>query len=103
VRRHLLRLDRPAMDEAITILQNRGNRLDMLRIRAFPFHQDVPDFIAEHEFVFLVEQNRDAQLRSLIVNKRGVDPIRSCRSCTTTAPRSRRDSSPGRSGRIWMR
>src|SRR5262249_46654053 len=66
----------PAMDEAIVMLQERGNRLDMLRVRAFPFHQDVPDFIAEHEFVFLVEQNRDAQLRSLIVNECGVDPIR---------------------------
>jgi 2-oxoglutarate/2-oxoacid ferredoxin oxidoreductase subunit alpha len=36
----------------------------------------VPDFIAEHEFVFLVEQNRDAQLRSLIVNECGIDPLR---------------------------
>src|SRR5712671_5330917 len=66
----------PAMDEAIVMLQERGNRLDMLRVRAFPFHQDVADFIAEHEFVFLVEQNRDAQLRSLIVNECGVDPLR---------------------------
>jgi 2-oxoglutarate ferredoxin oxidoreductase subunit alpha len=66
----------PAMDEAIVMLQERGNRLDMLRIRAFPFHHDVPDFIAEHDFVFLVEQNRDAQLRSLIVNECGVDPVR---------------------------
>jgi 2-oxoglutarate/2-oxoacid ferredoxin oxidoreductase subunit alpha len=64
------------MDEAIVMLQERGNRLDMLRIRAFPFHHDVPDFIAEHDFVFLVEQNRDAQLRSLIVNECGVDPVR---------------------------
>ena len=66
----------PAMDEALAMLQERGNRLDMLRIRAFPFHQDVPDFIAEHEFVFLVEQNRDAQLRSLIVNECRIDPMR---------------------------
>jgi len=66
----------PAMDEAIVMLQERGNRLDMLRVRAFPFHQDVADFIAEHEFVFLVEQNRDAQLRSLIVNECGIDPLR---------------------------
>ena len=35
-----------------------------------------PDFIAEHDFVFLVEQNRDAQLRSLIVNECGIDPVR---------------------------
>jgi 2-oxoglutarate/2-oxoacid ferredoxin oxidoreductase subunit alpha len=66
----------PAMDEAILMLQERGHRLDMLRVRAFPFHQDVPDFIAEHEFVFLVEQNRDAQLRSLIVNECRIDPMR---------------------------
>jgi 2-oxoglutarate/2-oxoacid ferredoxin oxidoreductase subunit alpha len=66
----------PAMDEAILMLQDRGHRLDMLRVRAFPFHQDVADFIAEHEFVFLVEQNRDAQMRSLIVNECGIDPMR---------------------------
>ena len=65
-----------AMDEAITMLEARGNRLDMLRIRAFPFHQDVAEFIAAHEFVFLVEQNRDAQMRSLIVNECGIDPAR---------------------------
>jgi 2-oxoglutarate ferredoxin oxidoreductase subunit alpha len=66
----------PAMDEAIEMLTARGNRLDMLRIRAFPFHQDVPDFIAAHDSVFVVEQNRDAQLRSLIVNECALDPVR---------------------------
>ena len=66
----------PAMDEAILMLQERSHRLDMLRIRAFPFHQDVADFIAEHEFVFLVEQNRDAQMRSLVVNECGIDPMK---------------------------
>ncbi|MGP0089609.1 MAG: 2-oxoacid:acceptor oxidoreductase subunit alpha [Xanthobacteraceae bacterium] len=66
----------PAMDEAIGMLEARGLSLDMLRVRAFPFHKDVPDFIAEHEFVFVVEQNRDAQLRMLIVNECGVDPAR---------------------------
>jgi 2-oxoglutarate/2-oxoacid ferredoxin oxidoreductase subunit alpha len=66
----------PAMDEAIAMLEDRGNRLDMLRVRAFPFHQDVAEFIVEHDFVFLVEQNRDAQLRSLIVNECGIDPVR---------------------------
>ena len=66
----------PAMDEAITMLEGRDNRLDTLRVRAFPFHHDVPEFIAEHDFVFLVEQNRDAQLRSLIVNECGIDPVR---------------------------
>jgi 2-oxoglutarate ferredoxin oxidoreductase subunit alpha len=66
----------PAMDEAITVLEDRGHRLDMLRVRAFPFHQDVTEFVVEHDFVFLVEQNRDAQLRTLIVNECGIDPVR---------------------------
>jgi 2-oxoglutarate ferredoxin oxidoreductase subunit alpha len=66
----------PAMDEAIAMLEDSGNRLDTLRVRAFPFHQDVTEFIIEHDFVFLVEQNRDGQLRSLIVNECGIDPVR---------------------------
>jgi 2-oxoglutarate ferredoxin oxidoreductase subunit alpha len=66
----------PAMDEAIGILKARGNHLDMLRVRAFPFHHTVDDFIADHDFVFVVEQNRDAQLRSLVVNECGIDPAR---------------------------
>jgi 2-oxoglutarate ferredoxin oxidoreductase subunit alpha len=64
------------MDEAIDLLRTRDHRLDILRVRAFPFHQDVPDFIADHDFVFVVEQNRDAQLRMLIVNECGIDPVR---------------------------
>jgi 2-oxoglutarate/2-oxoacid ferredoxin oxidoreductase subunit alpha len=66
----------PAMDEAIELLEARGNRLDMLRVRAFPFHQDVTEFIIEHDFVFVVEQNRDSQLRTLIMNECGIDPVR---------------------------
>jgi 2-oxoglutarate ferredoxin oxidoreductase subunit alpha len=66
----------PAMDEAIGMLNADGNHLDMLRVRAFPFHHSVEDFIADHDFVFVVEQNRDAQLRTLIVNECGVDPAR---------------------------
>ncbi|MEA2952597.1 MAG: 2-oxoglutarate/2-oxoacid ferredoxin oxidoreductase subunit alpha [Alphaproteobacteria bacterium] len=66
----------PAMDEAIDVLTAQGNHLDRLRIRAFPFHHTVDDFIADHDFVFVVEQNRDAQMRSLIVNECGIDPAR---------------------------
>jgi 2-oxoglutarate/2-oxoacid ferredoxin oxidoreductase subunit alpha len=66
----------PAMDEAIVELSERGHRLDMLRVRAFPFHQDVSDFVADHDFVFVVEQNRDAQLRLLLVNELSLDPVR---------------------------
>ncbi len=66
----------PAMDEAIEILGRDGHRLDMLRVRAFPFHNDVADFVTDHDFVFVVEQNRDAQLRALMVNECGLDPVR---------------------------
>src|SRR5438128_506662 len=66
----------PAMDEAIDILAEGDNHLDMLRVRAFPFHNDVADFVTDHDFVFLVEQNRDAQLRTLMINECGLDPVR---------------------------
>jgi 2-oxoglutarate ferredoxin oxidoreductase subunit alpha len=66
----------PAMHEAAEILAKHGHALDLMRVRAFPFHQDVASFIADHDFVFVVEQNRDAQLRSLIVNELDIDPVR---------------------------
>ncbi len=66
----------PAMDEASQMLEARGQHLDRLRVRAFPFHSSVSSFIADHDFVFVVEQNRDAQMRSLIVNECGIDPVR---------------------------
>ena len=66
----------PAMDEAIDMLEGARQPSRLLRVRAFPFHHTVDDFIADHDFVFVVEQNRDAQLRSLIVNECGIDPVR---------------------------
>ena len=66
----------PAMDEAIHMIEARGHALDRMRVRAFPFHSSVTSFVAEHDFVFVVEQNRDAQLRSLIVNECSIDPVR---------------------------
>jgi len=66
----------PAMDEALEQLQAAGRDLDALRIRAFPFSDAVADFIADHDLVFVVEQNRDAQLRALLVNELGVDPAK---------------------------
>jgi 2-oxoglutarate ferredoxin oxidoreductase subunit alpha len=66
----------PAMDEAIGMIEARGHALDRMRIRAFPFHSSVNSFVADHDFVFVVEQNRDAQLRSLIVNECSIDPVR---------------------------
>jgi 2-oxoglutarate ferredoxin oxidoreductase subunit alpha len=66
----------PAMDEAIAMIEGRGHALDRMRIRAFPFHSSVNSFVSDHDFVFVVEQNRDAQLRSLVVNECGIDPVR---------------------------
>src|ERR1700757_2465504 len=66
----------PAMDEAIHMIEARGHAVDRLRVRAFPFHSSVTSFVADHDFVFIVEQNRDGPLRSLIVNECGIDPIR---------------------------
>jgi len=57
----------PAVQEALDILAEEKVQLDALRIRAFPFNKDVDAFIAQHEKVFVVEQNRDAQLRSLLM------------------------------------
>jgi 2-oxoglutarate ferredoxin oxidoreductase subunit alpha len=64
----------PAMHEALEHLQGEGMQIDALRVRGFPFADEVFDFIREHDLVFVVEQNRDAQLRTLLVNEGGVDP-----------------------------
>src|SRR5579883_1496918 len=64
------------MEEALQALAARGIPLDTLRIRAFPFHDEVLDFIAAHERVFVVEQNRDAQLRTLLVTEGEIDPAK---------------------------
>jgi len=66
----------PAMDETLAGLEARGLHVDALRVRAFPFPGEVFDFIAHHDLVFVVEQNRDAQLRALLINEGGVDPAR---------------------------
>ncbi len=65
-----------AMREALAALEGQGIHLDALRVRGFPFAKEVLDFIASHEQVFVVEQNRDAQLRTLIVTEGGVDPAK---------------------------
>jgi 2-oxoglutarate ferredoxin oxidoreductase subunit alpha len=66
----------PAMNEADEILAEQGVHLDLLRVRGFPFSNDVKAFIAAHEQVFVVEQNRDGQLRMLLVNELEIDPAK---------------------------
>ena len=64
----------PAMNEALDVLDAADIHLDAMRLRAFPFPPSVAQFIAAHDKVFVVEQNRDAQMHSLLVNELDVDP-----------------------------
>lgn len=57
--------------EAMDIMEAEGIEIDSMRITAFPFNETVEDFIASHEYVFVIEQNRDAQFRSLLMNELG--------------------------------
>ncbi len=60
--------------EALDLLRSEGISLDAMRLRAFPFSEEVEKFIDAHEKVFVVEQNRDAQLRTLLVNELEINP-----------------------------
>jgi 2-oxoglutarate ferredoxin oxidoreductase subunit alpha len=66
----------PAMSEAFDALHAQGLHVDLMRIRAFPFSEPVDRFIAEHDSVFVIEQNRDAQLRTMLMTEQEVDPAR---------------------------
>jgi 2-oxoglutarate ferredoxin oxidoreductase subunit alpha len=63
-----------AMDEALVLLETESMPIDSLRVRAFPFHHDVIDFVNSHEHTFVVEQNRDGQLRTLLVAEGMISP-----------------------------
>ncbi|HEX4333023.1 MAG TPA: 2-oxoacid:acceptor oxidoreductase subunit alpha [Usitatibacter sp.] len=58
-----------AMDEALQFLGDEAMHVDALRVRAFPFQDEVLDFVNGHDHVFVVEQNRDGQLRTLLVSE----------------------------------
>lgn len=61
-------------EEAIDILKAEGVQLDAIRIKSFPFNATVEDFIHSHDKVFVVEQNRDAQMRSLLMIELSINP-----------------------------
>ncbi len=66
----------PAMQEALDVLSERGIHVNALRVRGFPFPDEIADFVASHPWVFVIEQNRDAQLKTLLVNEARVNPAR---------------------------
>jgi 2-oxoglutarate ferredoxin oxidoreductase subunit alpha len=61
-------------EEAIDILREQEVVMDAMRIRAFPFNEEVAQFIEDHEVVYVIEQNRDAQMRSLLINELEINP-----------------------------
>jgi 2-oxoglutarate ferredoxin oxidoreductase subunit alpha len=61
-----------AVREALDVLAEQGVVADFMRVRGFPFNETVQAFLEEHDFCFVVEQNRDAQLRSLLILETGV-------------------------------
>ena len=65
-----------AVREALDLLAARGVRLNYMRVRGFPFGEEVEKFLAEHRSVYVVEQNRDAQLKSLLTLETRIDKAR---------------------------
>ena len=64
------------MGEALDRLSDDGIQLDTMRLRAFPFNETVRTFIEKHDILFVAEQNRDAQMRTLLINELEIDPAR---------------------------
>jgi 2-oxoglutarate ferredoxin oxidoreductase subunit alpha len=65
-----------AVHEAAHLLEEKDIIVDVMRVRGFPFPPAVRAFLDEHDICFVVEQNRDAQLRSLLVLETGVSSAR---------------------------
>jgi len=62
-----------AVREALDVIASRGVHLDYMRVRGFPFSEEVEKFLADHEIIYVVEQNRDAQFKSLLTLETRVD------------------------------
>ncbi len=65
-----------AAEEAMDILNRQGKPVDAIRIKSFPFNKTVEDFIASHKRVFVIEQNRDAQMKTLLMVELQVNPAK---------------------------
>ncbi len=63
-----------AAEEALDILKENGKPMDAMRLKSFPFNETVENFINNHEKIYVVEQNRDAQMKSLLTIELGTNP-----------------------------
>jgi 2-oxoglutarate/2-oxoacid ferredoxin oxidoreductase subunit alpha len=63
-----------AAEEAMDLLKENGVHIDAIRIKSFPFNKTVNEFIKSHKKVFVIEQNRDAQMKSLLLIELEADP-----------------------------
>ena len=66
----------PAMREALDVLERNGVHVDAMRLCAFPFPESVSEFIAAHDKVFVAEQNRDGQMRTMLINELEINPAK---------------------------
>ena len=64
------------LPEAHDVLREEGISFDTCRVRSFPFNYEVVSFVNSHDVVFVVEQNRDAQMRTLLINEENFDPAK---------------------------
>jgi len=62
--------------ESISRFSREGLPINSMRVRAFPFQDEVIDFINNHKTVFIIEQNRDGQLRTMLINEGNIDPAK---------------------------
>ncbi len=65
-----------AVEESMDLLKEKKINTDAIRVRAFPFNETVEEFIKTHKKVFVIEQNRDAQMKSLLMIELGIDPAK---------------------------
>jgi len=64
------------MREALDVLERNDIHVDAMRLCAFPFPEAVSEFIAAHDKVFVAEQNRDGQMRTLLINELEINPAK---------------------------
>jgi 2-oxoglutarate ferredoxin oxidoreductase subunit alpha len=65
-----------SVTEAIDLFETENVKMDAIRLLSFPFNKSVEDFVRSHKKVFVVEQNRDAQMKSLLTIELQADPAK---------------------------